>query len=159
LMLAHPPRQPRASLDDILSTLDVPLILQIKRRYLNPWHDRQVVDRIAALNLPHMTVSSFWPSTLTYAKRRYPKLRTAFITWWANYDLLFSRRLGATEYHVWHRSLRPHTVTRAAQRGVSIIVFTVPYTDQRLAGLRSRGAAGVITDQISRWARALAASQ
>ncbi len=154
LVLAHGSRQPSHNLlADVLAATQLPFVLHLKRRWWNPWHDRAALEMIAALpNQRRLTISSFWPGTLRHAKRRYPQLTTAFITWWPGYDLLLSRQLGAAEYHAWSRLITPAAVSRARRRRVRLIAFqSRPGVERRLFDL---GAAGVITDQIALWRRA-----
>ena len=149
LVLAHPPRQPRASLADLLKETELPLVLHIKRRHWDPRHDRRVLDRLAALDINNpYTVSSFWPGTLTYAKRHYPKLRTAYITFWPAYDLLFWKRLGASEYGGWWRLCSARVAQRYHARGLRLIAFT-PDNPSAIRKLRDRGVDGVITNAVS----------
>jgi glycerophosphoryl diester phosphodiesterase len=148
LVLSHGRATERSQpLDPVLRKVRKPLILHIKRRHLNPWHDRQVVDRLAAVTRRDITVASFWASTLTYAKRHHPRLSTAFITFWPGYDLFFSRRLGASEYHAWHRLTGRRAVQKAHRRGLRIVAFTTS-DKERVNQLKQAGVDGVITDSV-----------
>lgn len=148
LMLAHPPRQPKESLAAALRDIDRPLVLHLKRRRLNPWHDRAVLGRLQKVNhRPGIIVSSFWPGTLRYAKRQYPKLRTAFITRWLGWDRRFADSLGVDELHAWSRTLTQRAVRRTPRPVIAVVANTA--TDR----LCSLGLAGVITDRVSAFAR------
>lgn len=152
LVLAHPPRRPKESLRTILDTLTVPLVLHIKRRHFNPWHDRAVIKRLAPLVTDRpVTIASFWPGTLTYLKHRYPKLDTAFVSWWPYYDMLFARRLGTTDYCGFHRTIGRQTVRRARRRGINLYVWSIGILPPERARFRHLPIAGVITDRVSQW--------
>lgn len=152
LVLAHPPRSPQDTLRNILNHLDVPLVLHLKRRHFNPLHDRRSLDRLAPLVTGReVTVSSFWPGTVTYAKRSHPHLRTAYATFWPGYDLLLAHRLGVAEFHGWHRTITARTVAKAAASHVKLVAFTPPATPPVIARLQKRGVRSVITDQVAGW--------
>ena len=143
---AHPPATTGDLLEETLAAIKVPLILHLKRRRLSRHHDRRVLGQLARLDCDRFVVSSFWPGTLTFAKRHHPQVRTALASWWLGYDLWFSRRLGVDEYHVFHRTLSRRAVRRAMRRGLAVIAF-VPNQPRRLpAGVR-----GVMTDRIKQW--------
>ncbi len=149
LRLAHPPRQSKESLAAALRDVDRPLVLHLKRRRLSRRHDRAALARLAKVrHRPGVVVSSFWPGTLRYAKRRYPKLRTAFLTRWLGWDRRFAGSLGASELHAWSRTLTARAVRRADR---PVVAFAAgPGTDRRLLAMPLRG---VITDDVSAYAR------
>jgi glycerophosphoryl diester phosphodiesterase len=151
LMLAHPPRRPEMSLRELFELTDRPIVLHLKRRRLNPFHDQRVIRQLAPLvvDRPNVTVSSFWPGTLTFLKRHFPDIRTAFITYWPSYDLLFSHRLGAAEYHAWWRGCSERAIHRAERRNVRLITFVAPPTEEAKRRVRVPGIAGVITDHVA----------
>lgn len=152
LMLAHPPRKPKESLRMALAGLRCPVVLHLKRRHFNPWHDRNVLERLAKIRFrPGLTVSSRWPGTLTYAKRHFPKLRTAFITEWPGWDLRFAGRLGVSEYHGWHATLTRRAAERAERQNIPLISF-VP-GGQQAKKLRRLGVSGVIADDVRAFAK------
>jgi glycerophosphoryl diester phosphodiesterase len=151
LMLAHPPRKPQMSLEELLTQTDLPLVLHLKRRYFNPFHDQRVIRQLAPLiaDRPNVTISSFWPGTLTFLRRHHPNQKTAFITYWAAYDLLFSHRLGADEYHAWWWSCTPTAVRRAQVRHVRLVAFNAPPTEVARQVVTKPGIIGLITDHIA----------
>jgi len=150
LMLAHPPRKPKDSLENILANTRLPLVLHIKRRHYNPWHDRKVVDRLVPLlNNRQVTVASFWPGTVTYLKRKYPHVPTTYGTFWLGYDVLLAKRLGVTTYSSRYRLLSPRAVARAHAKGLRVITFTPPGNQRVLQKIRRLGVDGVITDKVS----------
>lgn len=156
LVCAHgePPAKPPL-LADVLEGIDAPLILHIKRRYFSRKHDRGVIDRVAEMLRikPHdVTLSSFWPGTIRYAKRHQPKLRTAFITYWPNYDLHLAKRVRADEFHGWYRLVNQQTAKLAKRQKVSLVAFTPPARNTVFQRLRSLGISGVITDHV-KWYR------
>lgn len=154
LMLAHPPRQPKASLNDVLPRLKCPVVLHLKRRHLNRRHDRAALTKLADVRYrPGLTVSSFWPGTLRHAKRNYPKLQTAFLTRWLGWDYRFAKSLGVTELHAWHWTLTNHAI-RKAKRPVT--AFPPRRPTARLATGLLRG---VITDKVSAWTTSAAPSR
>lgn len=145
-------RKDPEKLAEVLARLGVPVVLHLKRAWFNPWHDRTVLDLISRVtHHPGITVSSFWPGTLTYAKRQYPKLRTGFITYWAGWDLCFARRLGVSEFHVWHRSITPRAITAAKRKSVDLIGFNAPW--ERRTVISQPGIRGVITDYVGSYVR------
>lgn len=144
LVLAHAFRRPRERLGTILRGLSVPVVVHINRRHLNPRHDRRALRQLAGLqHRPGLTVSSWWPGTLRYAKRHHPKLRTAFITRWLGWDRHFAASLGVSEFHAWHRTLTRRAIGKT---NLPVIAF-VPNQPIRPA------VAGVITDRPKRFAR------
>lgn len=148
LMLAHPPRRPKESLQAVLNGIDRPVVLHLKRRHLNRYHDRKVLGLLQGVtHRPGITVSSFWPGTLTYAKRHYPNLRTAFITYGAWWDLHFAKRLGVDEFHAWHGSITPHAIRAARRQRIGLIGLNAPW--ERRTVIERRGIRGVITDYVS----------
>lgn len=149
LQLSHPPRTPKMTLYELLALTDRPLVLHLKRRGLNPWHDRKAINRIVPLiaKRKNVTISSFWPSTLTYLRRHYPNVRTAFITYWPGYDLFFSHRLAIQEYHGWAPACTERAARHAHRKGIRLIGF-VADQHHRLERMRRNGVDGVITDSV-----------
>lgn len=149
LVLAHPPRRAHMTLVELLDLTDRPLVLHLKRRRANPWHDRRVVDRLVPLisGRRDVVVSSFWPSTLTYLKRHYPTVWTAFISYWPGYDLYFSHRLGVVEYHGWTPLCTARAAAHAHRKGIRLIGF-VADSPRLVTRLRRNGLDGVITDAV-----------
>jgi glycerophosphoryl diester phosphodiesterase len=148
LRLGHPPQRPKARLADVLPGLRCEVILHLKRRGFNPWHDRAAADLLAPVvtRRPMTSVSSVWPGTLTYLKRSHPKVRTILNTWAPTYDLLFSKRLGATEYCCWHRTVTGRTIRRAGKRGIKLSAFVVsPESAERLSAW---GVRRLMTDRV-----------
>lgn len=153
LWLAHPPKKPTEKLQTVLDAIDVPLILHLKRRRFSPWHDRRAVRMLVpTVEGRDVVLSSFWPGTLTYAKRHFPNLKRAFNSAWLWYDLLFSDRLGTYEYV----GLRPQplgakTVQRAKRRGERLVVFTTDNTDVIRKKFERFGVTDVMTDDVDFW--------
>lgn len=155
LVLSHDhPTEASESLDKILKAVRVPLILHIKRQWFSPWHDRAVIRVLAGVGRRDITISSFWPGTLLFAKRCFPKLRTAFITWLPDYDLLLAKRLGAAEYHVWHRTTGNRTVAAARRVGVKLVAFVTDGSTSEAHRLSAAGVDGLMTDSVYAFAGA-----
>jgi glycerophosphoryl diester phosphodiesterase len=151
-LLAHPPRRNGETLAALLENPPCPLVLHIKRRRFNPWHDRAVVDEIARLTeSADVMIESFWPGTLAYAKRHHPQVQRAFATAWAWYDVRFSRRLGFAELVCRDWIIGPRAVAVAEKRGVNITVYTPRNTERSKARLRRAGVAAVMTDAVVYW--------
>lgn len=149
LVLAHPPAKRSDTVANILAHLTVPIIFHIKRRHYSPWHDRRVIDRLVPLieGRP-IIISSFWPGTVLYAKRHYPGLGTAYASLWAGYDLVLSRRLGVTEYHVWHRTVTRRAVQTAHRKGLQILLFNARPQRPTVQEIRELGADGAFVDEV-----------
>lgn len=160
LLLAHDKIRPRTeTLEPILAEIKAPLILHLKRRRYNPWHDRRLLDRLAPLLTGRngnrdVVVSSFWPGTVTYAKRRYPQLRTAYATFWLGYDLWLYNRLAVDEFHAWYRTATTRAVAKAAAKNLKVVAFIAPEPPRLAALLRRKGVRSVVTDQVAGWRRA-----
>lgn len=147
LMLAHPPRRPKESLAYVLAGINVPVVLHLKRRYFNRWHDQAALKKLATVtHTPGMTISSYWPGTLRHIKRRYPQLRRAMVTWCLDWDRHFAKSLGVSEFHSWHRVLTDRAVRKT---DLPIIAF-VP-GDRN--GFHKDGLSGVIADDVSSFAK------
>ncbi|MSU76137.1 glycerophosphodiester phosphodiesterase [Patescibacteria group bacterium] len=157
LVLSHDTRRVNAAqLTDVLPMLTVPVVLHIKRQWFNPLQDRKVLKVIANIkHAPGLIVSSAWPGTLIHAKRRYPKLQTAFITFLPSWDLRFAKRLGVSAYCIWHKRLTSRVVSRARKQNIQLFAFTPNQPNQEI---RKR-ADGVITDDVSAWRRAVSAAR
>lgn len=151
LVLAHPPKKSTMTLRELLTLTDVPLVLHLKRRHFNPFHDRRVVRRLVEVlgDREGITISSVWPGTLRWIKRHYPSLRTMFNTWGPTYDLLFSHNLGVAEYNCWHRTTTRRTVVRAKKRHVQLSVFVVPASERNRQKFARLGITGVMTDRVA----------
>jgi glycerophosphoryl diester phosphodiesterase len=144
LMLAHPPRRPQASLEPVLRELNCPVFLHLKRRHLSRGHDRKALAVLERVQYrPGMVISSCWPGTLRYAKRRHPGLTMVFITRWLGWDRRFAKSLGVAEFHTWHVTLTARALRKTPQR---VTVF-VPNRRIRLP------VDGVITDDVSAFAK------
>jgi hypothetical protein len=139
------------TLQELLDLTEVPLVLHLKRRWFNPFHDQRAVRKLSEVlaNRSGVTISSFWPGTVRFIKRHYPALRSAFITYWPSYDLLFSHNLGASEYHAWWRGCSRGAAQRAAARKVRLIAFVAPPTEAAKRRLHTPGIHGVITDHVA----------
>ena len=149
LVLAHPPRHFKMTLQELLDLTNRPLVLHLKRKQLNPWHDRRAIDRMIPLiaERGNVTVSSFWPSTLVYLRERYPTIPTAFISYWPGYDLFFSHRLGSAEYHGWAPLCTTAAARQAHRKGIGLIGF-VTDDPERIGRLQRNRVDGVITDSV-----------
>lgn len=152
LVLAHDrPTARSAKLQEVLPKLTVPVALHLKRHKLNPLHDRRALLQLSTItHRPGLLVSSFWPGTLRFAKRRFPKLETAFITFWPRWDLRSSRSLGVSDVCTYHRRIDERVASEAKRQRVRLFAFTPHQPDQALRRL----ADGVITDNVSGWSRA-----
>ncbi len=151
-VLAHPPRNDGETLASFLEKVPCAVLLHIKRRRFNPWHDRAVVDEIAKLQKgADITIESFWPGTLAYAKRRYPNLKRAYATAWAWYDVRFSRRLGFAECICRDWIIGPRATAAAKRRGVTITVYTPRNTPRSKMRLKRAQVDAVMTDNVSYW--------
>lgn len=150
LVVGHPPGRARDELTRLLAEVRAPVILHLKRRWLNPLHDRRAVEQ---LYLHHwrenLTLSTCWPGTLRHIKRQRYRMRTAFITRWAWYDLWLADRLGVVEFHGWHRTAGRRTARRARCKGIRLIAF-VANDERTLRRLTRAGVDGVITDRVRR---------
>lgn len=155
LVLAHPPRQPRMTLTELLDLTDAPLVLHLKRRHFSPWQDRRTVRQLLPLikQRPGVSISSFWPGTLRWMRRQRFDIPTIFNTWAPTYDLLFSRGIGATEYVCWHRTITARTVRWAARRGITLSAFIVPPTESAVQKFTRLGLHRIMTDHVAFFAR------
>lgn len=157
LVLAHDaPSDRSAKLEDVLPRLQVPVALHLKRHHMNPWHDRRAVLQLSTItHRPGLLVSSFWPGTLRFAKRHFPSLETAFISFWPGRDLRRSSTLGISDLCAYHRRIDSRIAAEARRRNVRLFAFTPNQPDDRLARLVD----GVITDDVSGWRRAVSRSR
>lgn len=153
LMLAHPPRKPKESLATVLEGIgDTPLMLHLKRRRFNPWHDRKAIRRMAPLLAGRNTVIiTLWPGTAAYLRRYYPKLRYAFVSAWAWYDLHFWKRLSTKEWVSRSWMLSARMMRLANKHGAKITVYTTNNTPKMAAKLKRLGVTGVMTDDVAFW--------
>ena len=147
LMLAHPPRQPKESLETVLKGISCPAILHLKRRRFSRRHDLAALKQLARVtHRPGITISSYWPGTLRHIRKRYPNTRRAMVTWWLGWDRHFADSLGVAEFHSWHRMLTACAIRKADR---PVIAF-VPGARN---GFHRAGLAGVIADDVAGFAK------
>ena len=149
LYTGHDSGVPAQNLKTILEQIKVPLVLHLRRRGLDPRHDREAVRTLyLLLRREDISVASFWPGTLRYMHREELGIRTIYLSWWPNPHLWFSRGKIANEYCSWHRTTNNRTVAAAKRRGVKLSVFTVPAKEKYRRKFRKLSIRRIVTDHV-----------
>jgi len=154
VITSHDSHKKSDTLANILANVSVPLLLHVKEGpsfgFFQRGYYRPLIDRVVPLiaGRPDIVLLSSAPGALTYCKRRYPQVKTAFATLWAGYDLHLAKRLGASEFGCWHRTLTSRAVRLARRKGVGIIAFVPPGTKDARRRLAALDIDGVIVDDI-----------